>query len=87
MSSKGMTKSAATAKVKSNTNCQNVSPQGVTSVGILLSKQQAIALATKLLVLAISEDIQGDIVMTAYAKRREVTILGYKGKIDSIDSN
>ena len=51
MSSKGMTKSAASIRVKSNVYVQMVSPAEAKSVGILMSKKQAIEFARNLLVL------------------------------------
>jgi hypothetical protein len=78
MSSKGMTKSAASARVKSSITAQKISPEGANSVGILLSREEAILLARNLLVLACSEEIQGDIVITGHPDQGRVTVLGYK---------
>ena len=77
MSSKGMTKSAATARVKSNVIVKKIS-QGEKSVGILMSREAAIQLARNLLVLACSDDIQGDIVVTGHPSQGRLTVLGYK---------
>jgi hypothetical protein len=78
MSSKGMTKSAASIRVKSTVSVQTVSPSDAKSVGILLSKRQALELARNLLVLASSDDIQGDIVVTGHPEKGLLTVLGYK---------
>ena len=78
MSSKGMTKSAASIRVKSTVAVQMVSPAEAKSVGILLSKKQALELARNLLVLASSDDIQGDIVVTGHPRKGLLTVLGYK---------
>jgi hypothetical protein len=47
-------------------------------VGILISKKEAIELARNLLVLACSDEIQGDIVITGHPEQGIVTVLGYK---------
>jgi hypothetical protein len=78
MSSKGMTKSAASIRVKSTVSVQMVSPADAKSVGILLSKKQALELARNLLVLGASDDIQGDIVVTGHPSQGLLTVLGYK---------
>lgn len=78
MSSKGMTKSAVSVRVKSTVKVRHISPVMVSSVGILLSKKEALELARNLLVLASSDEIQGDIVITGHTKENYVTILGYK---------
>jgi hypothetical protein len=78
MSSKGMTMSAATARVKSNVMVQKISPADARSVGILLAREEAIELARNLLVLATSEDTLGDIVITGHPLQGRVTVLGYK---------
>jgi hypothetical protein len=78
MSSKGLTKSAASIRVKSIVRVQKVSPENARSVGVLVSKKEAIELARKLLVLACSDEIQGDIVITGHPGKGLVTVLGYK---------
>jgi hypothetical protein len=78
MSSKGLTKSAASIRVKSIVRVQKVSPAKAKSAGILISKKGAIELARNLLVLACCDEIQGDIVVTGHPEKRLVTILGYK---------
>lgn len=78
MSSKGMTKLAASIRVKSTVYVQTVSPAEAKSVGILLSKKQALELARNLIVLATSGDIQGDIVVTGHPRKSLLTVLGYK---------
>jgi len=78
MSSKGLTKSAASIRVKSNVRVLKISPAKAKSVGILISKKEAIELARNLLVLASSDEIQGDIVVTGHPEKGLVTILGYK---------
>ncbi len=78
MSSKGLTKSAASIRVKSIVRVQKISPAKAKSVGILVSKKEAIELARNLLVLASSDEIQGDIVVTGHPEKGLVTILGYK---------
>jgi hypothetical protein len=78
MSSKGLTKSAASIRVKSIVRVRMISPAKAKSVGILISKKEAIELARNLLVLASSDDIQGDIVVTGHPQKGLVTILGYK---------
>jgi hypothetical protein len=78
MSSKGLTKSAASTRVKSIVRVQKISPEKAKSVGILISKKEAIELARNLLVLACSDEIQGDIVITGHPEKRLVTVLGYK---------
>jgi hypothetical protein len=78
MSSKGLTKSAASIRVKSIIRVQMISPETAKSVGILISKKEAIELARNLLVLACSDDIQGDIVVTGHPGKGLVTVLGYK---------
>ena len=78
MSSKGLTKSAASIRVKSNVRVRKISPAKAKSVGILISKKEAIELARNLLVLASSDEIQGDIVVTGHPEKGLVTILGYK---------
>jgi hypothetical protein len=55
-----------------------ISPANATSVGILMSKKEAIELARNLLILAGSDEIQGDIVVTGHPAKGLVTILGYK---------
>ncbi len=78
MSSKGLTKSAASTRVKSLVRVRKISPATAKSVGILISKKEAIELARNLLVLACSEEIQGDIVITGHPEQGLVTVLGYK---------
>jgi hypothetical protein len=78
MSSNGMTKSAATIRVKSTVSVQMVSPATAKTVGILVSKKEALTLARNLLVLAASDDIQGDIVITGHPDQGLLTVLGYK---------
>src|SRR5713101_9723393 len=78
MSSKGLTKSAASIRVKSIVRVQKISPAKAKSVGILISKKEAIELARNLLVLACSDEIQGDIVITGHPSQGLVTLLGYK---------
>ncbi len=78
MSSKGLTKSAASIRVKSLVRVQKISPAKAKSVGILLSKKEAIELARNLLVLASSDEIQGDIVITGHPGQGLMTVLGYK---------
>jgi hypothetical protein len=78
MSSKGLSKSAASVRVKSLVRVQKISPAKAKSVGILISKKEAIELARNLLVLACSDEIQGDIVITGHPSQRLVTVLGYK---------
>jgi hypothetical protein len=78
MSSKGLTKSDASIRVKSIVRVRKISPATAKSVGILISKKEAIELARNLLVLASSDDIQGDIVVTGHPGKGLVTILGYK---------
>src|SRR3712207_3300411 len=78
MGSKGLSKSAASIEVKSYVRAQKVSPAKAKSVGIYISKKEAIQLARNLLVLACSDEIQGDIVITGYPKEERVTVLGYK---------
>ena len=77
MSRKGMTISAANASVKSNVKVQKIL-WGEKSVGITLSKEEAVQFARNLLVLATSEDIQGDTVVAGHPKQRAVSLLGYK---------
>ena len=78
MSSKGTSKSAASIRVKSFVRAQKVSPAKAKSVGISISKKEAIQLARNLLILAISDELQGDIVITGYPEDGRVTVLGYK---------
>jgi hypothetical protein len=78
MSSKGLTKSAASIRVKSLVRVQKISPAKGKSVGIHISKKEAIELARNLLVLACSDEIQGDVVITGYQSQGLVTLLGYK---------
>jgi hypothetical protein len=78
MSSKGLTKSAASIRVKSIVRVRKISPATAKSVGILISKKEAIELARNLLVLASSDEIQGDVVVTGHPGKGLVTILGYK---------
>ena len=78
MSSKGMTKSAASARVESSVSVKMISPTTARSVGMLMSKEEAIRLARNLLVLGTSEDIQGDVVFTGHPDQKRVTVLGYK---------
>lgn len=78
MTSKGQTKSAASIPLKSAVKAKHISPSDVSSVGILLSKTEAIKLARNLLVIALSEEIKGDIVITGHPEPKNVTILGYK---------
>src|SRR4051794_28907455 len=78
MSSKGLTKSAASVRVKSIVRVRKISPEKAKSVGILISKKEAIELARNLLVLACSDDIQGDIVVTGHPGKGLLTVLGYK---------
>jgi hypothetical protein len=78
MSSKGMTKSAASIRVKSTVRVQKVSPAKAKTVGILLSKKEALELARNLLVLGCSDAIQGDIVITGHPEQGLLTVLGYK---------
>lgn len=86
MSSKGLTKSAASIRVKSIVRVQKVSPEKAKSVGVLVSKKEAIELARNLLVLACSDDIQGDIVITGHPGQGLVTVLGYKNWRRGADS-
>lgn len=76
--SKGMTKSAATIKVDSAIRCQSVSPKSCNTVGIIASIPQARRLARNILIETESDEIQGDIVITAYVSKRRITVLGYK---------
>jgi hypothetical protein len=78
MSSKGLTKSAASIRVKSLVRVRKISPERAKSVGILISKKEAVELARNLLVLACSDEIQGDIVITGHPGQGLVTVLGYK---------
>ena len=78
MSSKGLTKSAASIRVKSLVRVRKISPARAKSVGILISKKEAIELARNLLVLACSDEIQGDIVVTGHPGQVLLTVLGYK---------
>lgn len=78
MSSKGLTKSAASIRVKSIVRVQKISPAKAKSVGILISKKEAIELARNLLVLACSDEIQGDTVITGHPGQGLVTVQGYK---------
>lgn len=86
MSSKGLTKSAASVRVKSIVRVRRISPSTAKSVGILISKKEAIELARNLLVLASSDEIQGDIVVTGYPGKELVTILGYKNWRRDVES-
>jgi hypothetical protein len=78
MSSKGLTTSAASIRLKSLVRVRKISPARAKSVGILISKKEAIELARNLLVLACSDAIQGDIVITGHPGQGLVTVLGYK---------
>lgn len=78
MSSKGLAKSAASIRVKSIVRVRMISPAKAKSVGILISKKEAIELARNLLVLASSDEIQGDIVITGHPEKGLMTLPGYK---------
>jgi hypothetical protein len=78
MSSKGLTNSAASIRVKSLVRGQKISPASAKSVGILTSMKEAIELARNLRILACSDEIQGDIVITGHPEQGIVTVLGYK---------
>jgi hypothetical protein len=69
MSTKGLTKSAASIRVKSLLRIRKISPAKPNSVGILISEKKAIELARSLLVLACSDEIQGDIVITGHPQK------------------
>lgn len=86
MSSKGLTKSAASIRVKSIVRVQKVSPEKAKSVGMLVSKKEAIELARNLLVLACADEIQGDILITGHPEQGLVTVLGYKNWRRNADS-
>jgi hypothetical protein len=86
MSSKGLTKSAASTRVKSLVRVQKISPAKAKSVGILISKREAIELARNLLVLACSDEIRGDIVITGHPGQGLLTVLGYKNWRRDADS-
>ena len=78
MSSKGLTKSAASIRVKLIVRVWKISPANAKSVGVLISEKEAIELARNLLVLASSDEIQGDIVITGHPGKGLVSVLGYK---------
>ncbi len=78
MSSKGMTKSAATIRVKSNVRVKKISPESAPSVGMTLSRDSALEMARNLMILVSSVEIRGDIVITGHPRQGVITILGYK---------
>ena len=78
MSSKGQSISAASIKVKSAIRAKNITPGSATSVGFRIGKDEAILLARNLLVLACSNDWQGDIVVTGHVEDDSITVLRYK---------
>lgn len=55
-------------------------------MGILISKKEAVELARNLLVLACSDEIRGDIVITGHPGQVLVTILGYKNWRRDVES-
>jgi hypothetical protein len=78
MSSKGQSISAASIGVKSTVHAKNITPASATSVGFRLGKEEAILLARNLLVLACSDEWQGDIVVTGHVEDDCITLLRYK---------
>jgi hypothetical protein len=78
MSSKGQSISAASIDVKSTVRAKNITPASATSVGFRLCREEAILLARNLLVLACSDEWQGDIVVTGHVGDDCVTLLRYK---------
>ncbi len=87
MSSKGQSISAASIDVKSTVRAKNITPASATSVGFRLGKEEAILLARNLLVLACSDEWQGDIVVTGHVEDDCITLLRYKkGRSQQPDS-
>lgn len=88
MSSKGQSISAASIDVKSTVRAKNITPASATSVGFRLGKEEAILLARNLLVLACSDEWQGDIVVTGHVEDDCITLLRYrKGRSQQADGN
>lgn len=79
MSSKGQSVSAANTPTKSTVPAKNITPASATTVGFRVGREEAILLARNLLVLACSEEFQGDIVVTGHVERDAITVLRYRG--------
>jgi hypothetical protein len=78
MSSKGQSISAASIDLKSTVRAKNVTPASANTVGLRLDREEAIKLARNLLVLACSDEWQGDIVITGHVDDDSVILLRYK---------
>ena len=78
MSSKGQSISAASIGVKSTVRAKNITRASAVSVGFRLGRHEAILLARNLLVLACSDEWQGDVVVTGHVQDDCITVLRYK---------
>jgi hypothetical protein len=81
MTSKGLDKSAASSIIKSNIPCLKVYPQdGSSTVGLRVSKQQAVQLMRNLAILVCDPEIQSYITITGHKKSSHISVLGRKPK-------
>lgn len=67
--------SSASAKLSSAVKGATISPKDVPTVGIIMSKQQAIELATYILAVAGAANANGKIYVTGYPKDNRVTVI------------
>jgi hypothetical protein len=79
--SKGLDKSAATVKAKSNILAEKIYPKhGSTTIGFQISKEEALRLARNLIMLALDPDVDGYITVTGHKTSNRVGVLGRKIK-------
>ena len=67
--------SSASAKLSSAVEVAAVSPKEVRSAGIIMTKPQAIELATYILAVAGASNASGKIYITGYPKDNRVTVI------------
>tara|TARA_Y100000034_G_scaffold123528_1_gene170400 strand:+ start:1572 stop:1826 length:255 start_codon:yes stop_codon:yes gene_type:complete len=79
MSSKGLDKSAASVKAKSNVLAEKIW-QGRSSTVIRMSKQELRRFARNMIMLAEDDEVEGPFTITAHVKPKRVGVLGRKIK-------
>jgi len=76
MSSKGLTKSPATAAFKSAVAVKKIT-QGPKTVGVRMSRDEAVKLAHLLLSASLDDRCAGDVVITGHREHDRLTVLRY----------